>query len=277
MGNCISKKNAGIKNVFGVEDIVPTKEGELYSEYAKNIRPLDLVLFRGKDYISDLIRFIQGKVLPEVSSAEYSIPSDAFSHVGVIVTSEILDDDRLEDGKLYIWESTMSGNLTDGVTNIQGESYLGVQLRDFDNVVESYDEDPRTRIAVAHISPIFFNEVWGFDEKYENLKGMFTKIFQKYNGIRYDSNLISLASSISPYFRPIRENAEEIFGTEEWLFCSELVAVVYRELGWFSPSVDPKNVVPMDFIGRDGDSEENGGIPVIVENPVYIISEKWKK
>ena len=272
MGNCISKKNAGIKNVFDdAEYIIPTKKGELYSEYAKKIRPFDLVLFRGKDYISDLIRFVQGKVLPEFSSAEYSISSDAFSHVGIIVTSEILDDDRLEDGKLYIWESTMSGNLSDGVPNIRGETYLGVQLRDFDKVVEGYDEDPDTRIAIAHISSVFFNE------DYESLKGFFTRIFHKYNGTRYDANPVSLASGISPYFRPIRENVENLLGTEDWLFCSELVAVVYQELGWFSHNVEPKNVVPMDFVGRDGDSEEDGGIPVIVEKPIYIISEKWKK
>jgi len=38
----------------------------------------------------------------------------------------------------------------------------------------------------------------------------------------------------------------------------------------FSDNVEPKNVVPMDFLGYDIDSSIYGGIPVIVKAPFYV-------
>ena len=263
-GKCISDSNSK-------RDTLKIKKGVLYNEYAKHIHPLDVIMFRGGDFISDLIRFLEKSHLRKDSSAGYNIPANAFSHIGIIVTTDILNDDRLEKGKLYIWESTMSGYLTDGIYNIDGGSFLGVQLRDFDEVFRSYDADLTTRIAVAHLK----NNVFKKKKFQQNLKKKFTKLFAKYDGARYDANIFSLGSSLYSNLRPIRNSVERIFNTENWLFCSELVAMVFKELGFFSPNTEPKNVVPMDFLGYEADSIENGGIPVIVEEPVYIVSKKW--
>jgi len=267
MGGCITRGKRP-------EEVITQKKGYRYAEYADQIKPLDLVLFRGGDFVSGFIRFLQKRNLPAESSAGYDVGAGAFSHVGMIVTSEILDDDRLEEGKLYVWESTMSGRLADGVYNIDGESFLGVQLRSFDEVLPAYDEDPDTRIAVSHVFREVYDSVWG-ELPQTLLRNKFTKLFKKYNGVRYDANFLSLGSSICPCLRPARGTVEDVLDTEDWLFCSELVATVYQDLGLFDEDVNPKNVVPSDFLGYDADSEDSGGIPVIVGGPVYIVSERW--
>ena len=101
-----------------------------YSKIRPVLRPFDLVAFRGTDCVSGCIRCLE---LNRPCGGR--IRSGDFSHVGMIVTSDILDDVRCVPGKLYIWESTMSGKLADGVNNVNGQQFLGVQLRDFDQVV----------------------------------------------------------------------------------------------------------------------------------------------
>ena len=68
----------------------------------------------------------------------------------------------------------------------------------------------------------------------------------------------------------MRDDVEDLLDTGKWLFCSELVAMIYKKLGLFPPNVEPKNVVPMDFIGYDVDLPAGGGIPVIVEKLIYV-------
>lgn len=260
MGQCLAKEE--------IEEITPVvKEGVKYEDYKSKIKPLALVLFKGKDYVSDFIRYVQSGTVAASSNAGFDIPNDSFSHSGIIVTREILNDERLEEGKLYILESTMSGILSDGVDNIDGVSYFGVQLRDFDLVVEKYDKPDDTVIAVANIDENILEGAWNSEQ--DLLKGAFTSLFQKYNGVRYDANLVSLFSTTFHCLRPIRDVSEEALGTQEWLFCSELIAVIYQELGLYPSEIDPRDVVPMDFIGFDVDKNK---IPVIVEKPVYIVS-----
>jgi hypothetical protein len=54
----------------------------------------------------------------------------------MVISDEILDTSKLKrqrpfkliPGKLYLWESTQSGALNDGVNNIYGEAFAGVQV-----------------------------------------------------------------------------------------------------------------------------------------------------
>jgi hypothetical protein len=229
----------------------PPKEGYKFINIKDEIKPLDIILFKGPDFVSNLIRCMEG----------FKVGTNTFSHAGMIVTSDILNDPRLEKGKLYIWESTMSGKLGEGVTNIDGKSFLGVQLRDFEEVLKKYDENPKTRIALCRLKegvcPIKDNE----------LKDKFTDIFDKYNGTFYDANIFSLMGALFPWCRPIR-TATEHNKIKDWLFCSELVALCYKELGIYPEEVNPKDVVPVDFLEDEKDTD---GAPKVTEEIKYII------
>jgi hypothetical protein len=241
-----------------------------YNDYKYFIKPLDLVMFKGGDFVSDFIRFLEKSKNKNIHNKKYyDLECDAFSHVGIVVNDEILNDPRIKPGKLYIWESTMSGKLSDGVYNIDEKSYLGVQLRDLDEVVKAYSLDKDTDIAFCSLKDSVLSH---YKNEYAALlKQRFTTLFIRYNGVRYDANLYSLSSSIFTCLRSKRDEVEDACNSEEWLFCSELVAIIYRELGFIPKNVDPKNVVPMDFVGYDVDSMENGGLPVVVKKPVYIM------
>ena len=44
---------------------------------------------------------------------------------------------------------------------------------------------------------------------------------------------------------------------EEKLFCSQFVAIVYKELGLIDRKMNVKNFVPVDFLGVDEDGQKN--------------------
>jgi hypothetical protein len=262
------------------------KEGTSYNDIREDLNSLDLVFFRG-GHASDLIRLIE-KLDAESDNrfgSKFShIPSDEFSHIGLIVKSDILDFERcglpisaegITDSfhespeGIYIFESTMSGYLTDGVYNVEGRPFLGMQLRDFDKVVKGYDAKKNTRIAIAHLDDDVRSSL-----DMDKIKEQFTELFLKYNGIGYDYNPISLLSSIINFIRPVRGIIEKLLCTEDWLFCSEAVATIYKELNILPESTEPKNVVPMDFLGYDDESADEGGVIRIIDEIEYIIYSK---
>ena len=233
-----------------VVDYKKLKKGE------ERPRPLDLILFKGGDLVSDAIRFLEGRCLRHTSRIKLEEGVRSFSHVGLVVTREILDDERLERDKLYVWESTMSGPLSDGVKNVNGESFLGVQIRDLDKVVNAYLSDEDAKIAFASLKdPV----------NCEALRHRFTRFVRKHDGTRYDANFASLFGSIFPALRPLRNLTEKVFRTQKWLFCSELAALTYKKMGIFPSDCDPRDCVPMDFLGFDEDR-----LPIVVKEPIYI-------
>lgn len=231
------------------------KKGKSFEKIKSQIRPFDLILFKGDELISDTIRFLEKSRLGKGAGE--------FSHVGMIITSEVLDHPKIQENRLYIWESTMSGQLGEGVKNVDNRSFLGVQLRDFEEVVRKYDESPNTAVAWAALTdnPCANKSM---DELME-LKAKFNTIFRKYNGKPYDANLFSLVGALFPCLRKLRNLSECKFINADWLFCSELCFHAYQDLKLYDEKFDPRDVVPVDFIGYDED-----GIPNLFEPPVYI-------
>ena len=242
----------------------------IYKEIKDTLKDLDLVLFRGGEFVSNAIAWLEAFAIHRPNITDYVIAPDAFTHCGIVLSRELVDDDRLDPDKLYIFESTMSGPLNDNVLNIDGKAFLGVQIRELDSVVTEYNASPGTRVAFAHLNRRLLHDVWG--DSQETLSTQLTDLVHRYEGVRYDANPISLISTIFNLFRICRRVAENLAGTEDWLFCSELVAVIYKALGLFPASVEPKNVVPMDFIGYEQDCVCESGIPVIVNEPFYVVT-----
>lgn len=180
-----------------------------------------------------------------------------FSHVGVVVNSEILPNVRnLKPGRWYVWESTASGKLGEGIKNINGRTFLGVQVRDLEEVVLKYGE---VGGDVAWASLI--NNPYG---KNLNIPLIMEDLYNKYNNTYYDCCIPDLIASIFKNFRKVR-NLYRKFMPVDLQFCSELVARVYQKLGIIDQNLDPEDVTPVDFLGYDQD-----GIPKLVKDPVYF-------
>lgn len=239
------------------KEIPEIKPGKLYEEIRPTLRAFDPVFFRGSDFVSNTISTL------EKFHDRYARAGD-FTHVGMIVTSEILQHDLVLPGKFYVWESTMGGKLGGDVYNIYGKTVLGVQLRDFDELIISYDKSNVTHIAVGNLinNPIDHRPI-------EELKQQFTQYFNEIDGRMYNLNLFSLLSALCPPLRWARKKIEKICHTESWLFCSELVAVIYVKLGIYPGTINPENVVPRDIAFPEADTD---AMPRILNGEVKYVT-----
>jgi hypothetical protein len=221
------------------------------------LKPFDLVLFSGGDEVSAFIKFVQYRSLKD--NTDGLVPPGEYSHVGMIVTSDICEHPNILPNKFYVLESTMSGKYGQKLGNIDGfknniyGGFLGVQIRDFEELYPRYLKGGDTHIGYAKLRN---NPIDDPNVDKPALKLKFTNdVYYAYNGITYDANCFSLLSSLVPCIRCIRDDVEKLLGTEDWLFCSELIALVYKVMGILPDSVNVKNVVPMDFIGYDNDGD----------------------
>ena len=220
-----------------------------YSSNKNIIFPLDIILFRGTDGVSDLIRVVEQDVRG----------CGDFSHAGIIVTRELLPNlTKLEAKKLYVMESTMSYPLplvSDGPPNIlTGKGYFGVQIRDFEEVLTSYTKAKGALVAWVRLP----NSPWDTQKRVD------PEIVEKYLFRPYKENIFSILGSVFPCFRPARNTLDEIevVGSRiirlappedveaKTVFCSELLARIYRDLGMIPKSVVPEDVVPVDFLSQ---------------------------
>ena len=241
------------------------KHGFLYSTVEKYLESFDLVLFRGGNFAADAIIYIQKLSLDVKPPTGTDV-----SHVGMIVRSDILDHPGVLPGKTYILESTMSmPNFLKGaeaVPTIEGDGCFGVQLRQYEPLIRAYDRPDNTAISIGKL----------LDNPAANgggqlIKAKFTEFFKKISDIKYDFKPTSLFGAAFPCCRCMRDVSDEISGGE-LLFCSELIALVYKEFGILPQTVDPRNVIPMDFIpGLDRD----GDIGQIIQMPIVPIVSSY--
>lgn len=247
------------------------KPGVAYTDIRGQIESLDLIMFRGSDLVSKAIIGIESRV--DKTDAQ-------FSHVGIAIRAEHLmpalkesEAAWLKPGNLYVFESTGSGSLSDNVKNVDGRSFLGVQLRNLDEVARAYDaasED--TRLALLPLKP---------ELRPAQLATVVRAAYDKYNGIFYDASVVDMAAAACRCMRCVRDcgcfqRMRDWFYKcccgpcchtlpSGWMFCSELVANIYRDVG-ILPEGDPQNVIPQDFVPTPNgtktyDSDHN--VPVL--------------
>lgn len=255
------------------------KPGVKYSEIRPKLKSFDLLLFKGTDLVSSALSRLQCKI----DGADWT---EGFSHAGLCIRSEDLlptctpaELSWLFPDMVYVFESTMSGDLADGVKDVWGESKLGVQIRDLDRVMIAYDANPNARLAWCPIK----EELRQFIPA-----GSIRKEYEKYRGYSYDASAVDLAAAAFPSMRPLRDNCcfqsirdalcccccggGEGKKPSQWQFCSEMVANVYKDVSLFGDRVNAADVMPMDFVPDKtkpcGTLDADGVVPNIFSNLV---------
>jgi hypothetical protein len=220
-----------------------------YNFIKLDLKPLDLLVFRGTGIIADFIGAAQ----------EYKLGNGDISHVGLVVTSEILPyyikknkKYYLNKNKRYVFESIGSG----------------VVLRDLEKVIRKYIKNDDSHVGWC---------VMKFEYNITHEK--FKPIFEKYYGRKYDLSFLNLAGALYPILRGMRNIKNKITNfiyhtllknkenVSKWQFCSELVANVLKDLKIMNDNIIPSNVMPVDFLGYDQDNTE-----VIYNSPIFFKS-----
>jgi len=172
------------------------KPGVPYSTIRDQVSTLDVILFHGSDVFSELISNVE-----RVMDGEEAHSVADFTHVGLCLKGSVISGTEyrpewLKDDVMYIFESTASGKLADGVPDVTGMAKFGVQLRVLDDVVKRYDASPVTRLAWCRLRPEFRERCCDMDIRHE---------YFKYLGVSYPTSVVNLAAAAFPAVRPIRD------------------------------------------------------------------------
>jgi hypothetical protein len=251
----------------GVMETEFSKEhGIKYKDIKHKIKPLDLLVFHGPEVISTSIMYLQ----------KLKLDNGDWSHVGMVVNTDILPN--IPNGKkdrLYILESALGGDINDGVPDTNGETKLGVQIRDLEDVIKNYYKLPNTLVGWCKLKNNPCDQkpdesLEEYEERFLQLRSDFIDIYDEYGTKFFDVNPLNLFASLFPKLRCFRFLLNNTLGIgKDWLFCSELVGLIYGELGIIDlDELDPQDIVPVDFTsGKD----EDGLIPFHKLPPVILI------
>jgi len=223
---------------------------QTYREIAVKAMPLDIIFFKGDDIISEIVE----------KSEKYETNNDFTSHVGIIVTSEILPKITTKDGKvirlnpglLYIFESTVALN---GPKDLEtGKNIHGVQLRVLEDVIKNYITDDKIKVSWGKLknNPLDLEKVPLNRKPFDEITQTFQELFDKYEGTSYQFNPVDLLAAAFPDFRWLRNTKEYITKffskSNDWLFCSELVVKIFQSLNIMDKNVDSGNILPVDLL-----------------------------
>lgn len=265
-----------------------------YNNLLKIARPLDIIAFRGGDMISDVISMLE----------KYEVGCGDFTHVGIIVTSKLMPEVtindttiQLQDDRLYLYQSTINYRPTDDIDIVSKECEVGVSLCDLETVVTRYLENS-TKTKVAYCRLINYPTIDNI------IIDKFKQFYINYYERLYELNVFSLLALIFPELRKMRDLQDLVFNKlasklskilrrygliadindenfnpnninpdnlipNNWVFCSELIVLVYQNIGLIDNTINPRDIMPVDIFGYDQD-----GLSNMTEKPVYILLHK---
>lgn len=251
-----------------------------YEKVRPELKAFDLVFFKGVGFSADLIRLGEWMTSTNKTCDPNTLE---FSHVGIVLTSDLLQGIKnVQPNELYLWESTLNDRAGIGVPDINGKYLKGVQLRDLDSVIIEYNKynvkkavskGNKPKDSYISIALLDENSRDCVNKNYATIKADFPEIFTRYQDIRYDAQPLSLLGSMFECFRweKLNDEINETLGSKDWLFCSELVTVIFKEVGIFPNSCKPGFVVPTDLLGHDRDKIEDGGVPLVIKKPINLM------
>lgn len=228
------------------------------------IKPFDLICFRGDEFVSKTISKIQ----------EYYFGNGEWTHVGLVITSDIIPFKNSKPNTIYILESTMSGNFGDTVNNEEtGLGKFGVQIRRLDKVIDNYIKNDITKIGWCKLinNPLEKqnNEIEiEYNDRINKLKLDINDFYNIHKEDKYDYKIITMFKTIFPCINK-NKYIRKFFHTDNKYFCSELVAEIYRIIGIIPKNIDPEEIAPIELLGYT-----NNNLEQIVNKPIILCKKK---
>ncbi|TPX77405.1 hypothetical protein CcCBS67573_g01294 [Chytriomyces confervae] len=242
-----------------VVHLIPQSEGS--NDKDKYVlRPLDVVLFEGasSDPVSAFIKSVTlHGVVPKLRSPFHRL----WTHSGILADNTVLPLPCLQDGKMYIYESVFSGEIYPVYQYscvlpvdqaIAEHSYhLGPQIRDFAAVVAEGD----TTVGVAPLTDDFRQLVV---EQLKHNPNLLLDIHKEFQGYTFPiPNILPAVAAAEEVLynelQSFKRAASSMFphasaNKKPEIFCSELVATIFKRLGLPSfINTNPDQVTPLSL------------------------------
>lgn len=248
---------------MGCHHSIPRKPGIEFDKIKDKIMPLDLILFKGTSFFSDIIMGIEKE---ELGNGEWS-------HCGIVVTTDILPIKNGIPGEKYIWETLVPMSPNDVKNFETGKFYGGLQIRKLIDVINIENNNNKSCVGWCSLknNPLTLQQN-DTDISYmmrQNVsKAVLVTIYNAFNlKSEYEFDFFRSVGAIIPSLDVV---ANKPITSRHKFFCSEFVAYVYGQLKIIT-NVEPSKIAPVSFI-----SDTNIYLLGIVDKPI-IITKNWSK
>lgn len=253
-----------VENKLG--DCVPNKT---FDEIESSLEPLSIVLFCGRDLASTVIKKAEMVAMDNVLNAKkYGL----YSHSGVLVNKSLFPNiESMDPKRWYVLEMTMSKEVSSNpVPNVEtGSGKFGLQIRDFEQVVQHYHGDVAVLKIKENPSRRRDSETEEeFSKRFESIVNKSKQFKSENDGLNYQLNPIRLLASAFSGFRWLRVLMPF---SSYWEMCSQVTVSYLKAVGAIDQSVQAENVVPEDFIfDSDGQIQQS----TFIFPPIHITVPK---
>ncbi len=251
---------------------VKYKPGTPLSAIQSQIQPLDLIVFRGDGLVADAISMAE----------KWKFNSGEWTHMAMVITTDLVPIKNGKPGQLYIWESTMSLHSGNGINSVEtGKGDFGVQIRNLADVVDKYDSSAESRIGWCQLvnNPIKRRDEDSdqeYNNRLESVRQILTQFYYSRGDATYDYNLCRLCSTVCENSNSSRGcGILDICGRSDNLFCSELIVILYQLLGLLPAEIDPEKIAPEELLGNLHPESQPLRSPVKL--PPVVITREWSK
>jgi len=222
-------------------------------ELRNNIKSFDLLMSTTTSIFSKIINF-----------AQYYIggTEGKFSHIAICIWGDVFPDDtvlkhkeleyKIDKNELYILESVFSTK--EETTDIFGEYFDGVQIRKFNDVYQSYckliDSKYMTDISLAKLKNDHRNTTNSHFMNDDNKK-KFLEFVYKHMRIEYNFGVIDkIYIPLNNYIiiSKWKDMNDYLFKPSNGIICTEIVALVFKELALLDQNTNIKNLMPEQFL-----------------------------
>lgn len=197
-----------------------------------------------------------------------------YTHVGVVVTSEVVEIKNARAGELYLWECVPISRDKGTPRDVESASLVdGVQIRRLEEV---FNEDNATfgwaKLRDAH-------NVWRLAAKDAQKRALIrtalSELLRRTRGKPFDLNPLHALDALllqdsglgNGHLAPTQAMPAVPASLPETFFCSELACIIYQTCGIVPSHIDAKAVAPIELLGL---SRNSGGsyfdAPVPVRN-----------
>lgn len=209
-------------------------------------KPLDLIMFSGGGALGTIVKTLE---FAELGKGKWT-------HVGLVVTDELMPHKGLVRGRLYMLESVLAFSVPD----IEGQRHkYGPQIRNLEDVIRSEYRTGEVSLYKVRDNP------FRTKEDVSDVIEIFEKVFEEVSGKQYD--IVGPFPGLFPCCRTFEKVPIVKRYIDERYYCSELATYVYQQVGIVSKDINPEYVVPEDFVGGDkeGMKIEFIGTPVKIK------------
>ena len=217
-----------------------------YNSWEKRLKGGDLIIFSSdKGGVSKTILCCERL---EYFFNNENIEDTKYMHCGIILPHNSLEFKNRDDNKIYIMEALVSGNINDGIPNIETKTGKnGFQIRELKMVVEKFLKyDENGYVTCFTLNDCLFNDTICEDMKNNknNKCQLIDEFWEEYRNSKYD--FYQLYKSVIIF--------DCCYGnTKQNVFCSEIAVRFYQKFGYIREKIDCELISPMELGTWSGD------------------------